>query len=262
MTKIWTDEKKQQILEMRNAGQQYKEIAAYFETTPANISSVVTKMKKEGYDIIKARPWSEEEEVYFLELKEAGRSYEDIAKVINKSYDSVKKKASELVRMGILEGHKIPTRYKPTLNKYSVEELIEYIKRYISAANAPVNIRHAVKLRFGSWTQGLEAAGISGNIGGKFDSAKSTTLYFLDFGEFQKIGITQQQVKFRFSGAPNYIILDFIETDLDNAIYLEKELKKVVNQYIPSHSWFERNGKTECFKSTVKTLEALFSAKL
>lgn len=254
MTKIWTDEKKQQILEMRNAGQQYKEIAEYFETTTSNISSVVTRMKKEGYNIIKARPWTEEEELYFLELREEGHGYEYMAEVLNKSYDSIKKKASELVKAGIIE------TYRPTLNRYTSEELIEYIKQYISCERTPVNIRHAVKLRFGSWTKGLEAAGISGNTGGVFDSSRPTILYFLDFGEFQKIGITQQQIKSRFSGAPDYKVLDFVETDLDNAIYLEKELKKVVKQYIPEHPWFERNGKTECFKSSSKTLESLFSA--
>ncbi len=255
MTKIWTDEKKQQILEMRNAGQQYKEIAEYFETTPANISSVVTRMKKEGYNIIKMRPWTEEEELYFLELKNAGESYIYISEVLNKSYNSVKKKASELIKAGIVG------TYRPPLNKYSSEELIEYIKQYVSWERTPVNIRHAVKLRFGSWTKGLEAAGISGNIGGTFDSSRPTTLYFLDFGEFQKIGITQRQIKSRFSGAPNYTVLDFVETDLDNAIFLEKELKKVIQQFIPKHPWFERNGKTECFKSDSKTLEALFSVR-
>lgn len=254
MTKIWTNEKKQQILEMRNAGQQYKEIAGYFGTTASNISSVVTRMKKEGYSIIKARPWTEEEELYFLELREAGQSYDYISEVLNKSYDSVKKKASELVKAGIVD------TYRPTLSKYSSEELIEYVKQYVSSERTPVNIRHAVKLRFGSWTNGLEAAGISGNIGGTFDSSRPTILYFLDFGEFQKIGITQQQIKSRFSGAPAYIVLDSLTTELDNAIYLEKELKKVVKQYIPEHSWFERNGKTECFKSSSKTLESLFSA--
>lgn len=240
---------------MRNAGQQYKEIAEYFETTTSNISSVVTRMKKEGYNIIKARPWTEEEKLYFLELREEGHGYEYIAEVLNKSYDSIKKKASELVRAGIIE------TYRPTLNRYTSEELIEYIKQYTSCERTPVNIRHAVKLRFGSWTKGLEAAGISGNIGGVFDSSRPTILYFLDFGEFQKIGITQQQIKSRFAGAPPYTILDFVETDLDNAIYLEKELKKVVKQYIPEHPWFERNGKTECFKSECKTLESLFSAE-
>lgn len=254
MTKIWTDEKKQQILEMRNAGQQYREIAEYFDTTTANISSVVTRMKKEGYQILKKRPWTQEEETYFLEMRREGLSYEYMAEILDKSYDSIKKKASELVKAGIVE------TYRPTLNKYTSEELIEHIKQYVSCERTPVNIRHAVKLRFGSWTNGLKAAGISGNIGGIFDSSRPTILYFLDFGEFQKIGITQQQIKSRFSGAPAYIVLDTLETDLDNAIYLEKELKKVVKQYIPGHPWFERNGKTECFQSECKTLEALFSA--
>lgn len=254
MTKIWTKEKKEQVLEMRNAGKQYKEIAKYFETTVANISSVVTRMRKEGYNILKKNSWTEEEELYFLELREAGESYDDIATILGKSYDSIKKKGSELVKLGIVE------TYRPSLYKYSEEQLIEYIKEYVSCEKTPVNIRHAVKLRFGSWTKGLEAAGISGNVGGNFVKDRPTTVYFLDFGGFQKIGITQQQIKSRFAGAPSYTILDFVETDLDNAIYLEKELKKVVRQYIPEHPWFDRNGKTECFKSDCKTLEALFSA--
>lgn len=252
------------ILELRNANVSYQEIAEELGTTKGNISSIISKMKRQGYEIIKIKPWTEEEELKLLELRNQHKNNKEIAIILNKSHDSVKKKASEFLQLGIIEG----TTRKGIGGGCGVrlnlpkDELIEIVRKYVSSEACPTHLRSNIKRVFGSWTKALEAAGISGNVGGNFIRDKLTTLYFVDFGDFQKIGITQQRIKSRLSGAPPYNILDYLETDLDNAIYFEKELKKVIQQYIPEHHWFERNGKTECFRTNCKTFEELLAPKL
>lgn len=199
--------------------------------------------------------WTKEEELELLHLRELGISLLDISEILDKTLSAVKSKSSRLIQDGTL--NRRDTKVHKFTLKYTEEELINIVKQYVAAKEAPGDLRWQVLKYFGSWTEGLKAAGISGNIPGKFDPNKPTTLYFLDFGTHKKIGITQQQIKTRFSGAPPYTVLDSLTTDFDNAFYLEKELKKNLVQYIPEDPWFERNGKTECFQSDCITLEEL-----
>lgn len=261
---IWDKEKTDRIFEMRQQGITYQEIAQEFGTNKANISAVITRMREQGYSsIIKAKPWSLDEELELIELRSQGKNNKEIAEILGKSHDSVKRKASNLIRSGITDwkGKPILSRADPIKLDLPREELLEIVRKYVSYEACPTSLASNVKRIFGTWTKALEAAGISGNIGGKFDPNKVTRVYLLDFGDFYKIGVTQQQIKSRFHGAPPYTILDFVETDLDNAVYLEKELKKAVTQYVAEHPWFDRNGKTECFKTDrpISCLEDIFA---
>lgn len=206
---IWDKEKTDRIFEMRQQGITYQEIAQEFGTNKANISSVISKMKKNGYNIIKVVPWTEQDQFDLISLRLEGKSNQDIANILGRGIDCIKKKASELVKLGA-----IPRQ-----------------------------------------TSGGQSSG--------FDPGKPAKVYLLDFGGFHKIGITQQKISYRFAGAPAHTVLDYVETDLDNAMYLEKELKKSIRpyQYIAEHPWFERNGKTECFKTDqpIRYLEDIFA---
>lgn len=199
----WTEDKKLTIYNMRKAGHSYKEVAEVFGTTKANISAVISRMKKDYPDILTANPWTEAEEEEFISLREQGYDNAEIAKLLNKKIDSVKKKASEFIRLGLVEGQ------------------------------------------------------VSGGQSAGFDINKPTIVYLLQFEGFYKVGVTQQKITYRFAGAPSYTVVDFIEVDLEEALQFEKELKRAVKpmQYIAEHPWFERNGKTECFK-TEKQLTA------
>lgn len=255
----WTKEKTDRIFELRQQGVSYQSIADEFQTSNKNIATVITRMrnKPEYGDILHANKWTEEDLLKLVEFRSKGFNNKEIADLLGRAHTAVKQKASELVKSGVLTP--ITKNFSITTHDLPVEELLDNVRKYVTRDDCPAHIVTNVKRVFGSWTEGLKAAGISGNIGGKFDPNKPTKVYFLDFGEFQKIGITQREIEYRFKGAPDYTVLDFVETDLANAIYLEKELKKVVKQFIPEHEWFARNGKTECFKSECKTLEDLFA---
>ena len=209
--------------------------------------------------------WTDDEENRLIELRNKGVSLPTIAELLNRPYVSVSSKSSRLIKCGKLESWKPREEASgPRVNwpHLSEEELLDQVRIYVSRESAPYYIRTRVKHYFGSWTNALEAAGISGNIGGKFTQDRITRVYLLKFGTFYKVGVTQQQIKSRFSGAPRYEILDFVATDLDNATYLEKELKKSIAQFqfIPLDPWFERNGKTECFipPHPINALEEIF----
>lgn len=262
----WTKEKTDRIFELRNQGISYQEIAEEFGTTKDNISSVISRMKVQGYDIIKARPWTEEEELEFIRLRQENKDNKEIATLLNKTHDSVKKKASEFLNAGIIEGISRKGKYKTgprTKLDLPRDTLLGIVKEYVSAEACPTHYLSNIRRVFGTWTKALEEAGISGNIGGNMTRDRLTSVYLLVFDGFYKIGLTQQQIKSRFSGAPTYTVLDVLVTDLDNALYLEKELKKTIKriQYIAEHPWFERNGKTECFKTDqpIRQLEDIFA---
>jgi hypothetical protein len=264
---MWTEEKLNRIMELRSQGVPYKDIALEFQTNKGVISGVISRMAKKGYNVLSINPWTEEEELEFINLRGQNKNNKEIALILGKSHDSVKKKASELLNAGIITGNSRRGWYKdriknpPRLN-LPEEKLLDIVREYVSSEACPTSYRSNIRRVFGSWTKALEAAGIPGNIGGNFVSSRVTRVYLLRFEGFYKVGVTQQQIKSRFSGAPSYEILDYLETDLDNAVYLEKELKKSIKsyQYVAEHPWFERNGKTECFKTDqpIRQLEDIF----
>lgn len=102
---------------------------------------------------------------------------------------------------------------------------------------------------------------IRGARGGNLSPSAKTTLYLVKFEDFYKVGITQQKIKDRFKGAPPFILLDSFKATLEEAWELEKLVKSNVKQYVAEHPWFERNGKTECFKTNqpIRYLEDIFA---
>jgi len=80
---------------------------------------------------------------------------------------------------------------------------------------------------------------------------KLTKVYLIDFGDFYKVGTTQQAIQERFrSGYPKYEVLFYIETTLQEAKQLENTWLNNVKhlQYIPDCFPKQGRGYTECFK--------------
>jgi predicted transcriptional regulator len=255
MSKKFTQIDIENIIRRKQDGESLRSIAKDYGTSGDSLSNVLNRR-----GITFKNPWTEDETQELISLRKEGVSYQQIADTLNKSYNSVKRKCSDLIKEGQVEY--IGKNRGGITYDYPKEELLNIVKQYVSCEACPSHYRSNIKRVFGSWTKALEAAGIPGNIGGNFCSDRVTRVYLLRFETFYKIGVTQQQVKSRFSGAPEYEVLDILETDLDNAVYLEKELKKAIKpfQYVVEHPWFERNGKTECFVPDIeiRRLEDVF----
>jgi hypothetical protein len=111
---------------------------------------------------------------------------------------------------------------------------------------------------FGSWANACAIAGVSYNdIGLKKD--KETTLYFIDFGDFKKVGITQQSIKARFAKYKlDYTILDFeVYENLSLALAAEREILSKVEKI--AEQSILKSGASECFYSEYTSLLDLFS---
>lgn len=186
--------------------------------------------------------WTELTEQLLIQRRAEGISFKAIATEIGKSLPATYQKAKELRDCGRLQG-----TFQATTNKYTRKELIEVIQLYKSRDACPNKYRNEIVKQFGSWSAGLKEAGLTSRIGGIFDPELPITLYLLKFDGFYKIGVTQRQIEQRFAGAPSYTVLDQYCSDLDEIIALEKEILSKLERTLPSDSWFERNGKTECF---------------
>ena len=233
------------LIDKFNQGASNQELALIFDSTPKAISMLLSRLRKEGLVGYRSEPWTEERLQQVIEMRNNKMSYAYIAKELDCTLDSAKHIGSRLIKDGRLRRGK-------DIKKYSREELLEVVKEYKSKDSCPMKYIGSINVEFGSWSQALSAAGMRSRVGGIMDSTKPTTLYLLDFGEFYKVGITQRELKKRFSGAPKYEIIDLYCSDLDHIAALEKEILSKVKKIQPEDPWFYRRGKTECFYSDVK----------
>ena len=147
-----------------------------------------------------------------------------------------------------------------------MQEAPEVTYNYFNSATSGVPAATTYRKYFGSWEAALQAAGVErvtsrGNIDNKL-----TKVYLVDFGDFYKIGITQQTVHQRLGGRyPPYTILTTKEfSTLFEARILEKELLSLVSKYkyVPSNFPVEGRGFTECFKMIKSELEVVLNKLL
>lgn len=240
----------QEFIKMLEKGIPYQDIADKLGVSKTNVSVQASKFYKTRPELKKNPPWTEEEDLLLVELRDRGVPPRDCVNYLPRSYDAIKKR---YVTLGLTDGHRTDKGY----NKVQADKnkALEIVRKYVISHDCPHEERYLVIKSFGSWTEALYAAGIPPNIP-MFDYNKKTKLYFLDFGSFQKIGVTQRELPQRFSGAPPYTVLDILEGDCANILELEALIKKnIVSIEVPE--WFERNGKTECFITSAKTLEEL-----
>lgn len=237
----------QEFIEMLEKGIPYQDIADKLGVSKTNVSVQASKIYKARPELKKNPPWTEEEDLLLVELRDRGVPPRDCVNYLPRSYDAIKKR---YVTLGLTDGPN-----KGSIVPIDKNKALEIVRKYITAEACSHEERYLVRKSFGSWTEALYAAGISPNIP-MFDYNKKTKLYFLDFGSFQKIGVTQRELPQRFSGAPPYTVLDILEGDCANILELEALIKKNITP-VEVPEWFERNGKTECFVTSAKTLEEL-----
>lgn len=205
------------------------------------------------------KKWTEEDHELIRCMSKAGFTAREISVEMGCSEDTVKYKKSILG---------ISTRsnsYKPKHNnmlggrpkKYTKEQLIEIMRAapthtydYFNSKDNNLPAATTYRAYFGSWEAALCAAGIEPNATSMKADVR-TTVYLLDFGEFYKIGITQQPLNKRFGARyPEYQVVLTIETSLEDARKIEKDWLNAVKEYkyIPDSFPQDGGGHTECFK--------------
>jgi hypothetical protein len=239
----WTEEENEIIISNKLTGLSYVEIAKLLP------NRTYQTVRTQGFKLLgainKKSPWLEEEESELLVLRDLEYTYPEIAEILGRTRDSVAIKVQNLIKEG---------RTSPKLtNSYTREQLLGVVKQYKKVTLCPYDKLYHIKKEFGSWSNAANEAGIK--VTGLHPDF-NTTLYLLDFGEFYKIGITQQSIKKRFHGVGlEYTVLDYLDTTLQEAKELERILLDNVKEYSYKPEELKHNGSTECFK-TEKQLTA------
>lgn len=140
------------------------------------------------------------------------------------------------------------------------DEILDKVREFRTKDNAPNYLFHLCNKEFGNWTNATLAAGIRDNIGGKFRKNAATIVYYVDFGNYKKIGITQQKLKERLRKFPPHTIIDTFETDLEFALDIEREIKAKIVPVKLTDPKLEGQGKTECFYSQAESILDLLSS--
>lgn len=211
------------------------------------------------------KKWTDEDHQLIICMSEAGFTAREIAVELECSEDTVKYKKSKL---GISTRN---NSYKPKYHntktggnygggrpkKYTKEQLIEIMKSapihtydYFNSKGSGLPAGTTYRAYFGSWEAALKAAGLEPNQPTMKEDVQ-TTVYLLDFGDFYKIGITQQPLNKRLgSRYPLYQVVLTIEAPLKEARLIEKQWLENVKEYkyIPDNFPTEGGGHTECFK--------------
>ena len=198
---------------------------------------------------------TEEQKLSIVKLKQEGLKYQEIADIVqlNKS----------TVAAYISRNH----RDLMKIRNFSEEELLNIIElrdqgvTYSIIADKYNTSVDKIKKEMAKLLKDGKVQNIRGARGGNLSASAITTLYLVKFDDVYKIGITQQRIKDRFTGAPRYTILDSLDTTLEDAWELERLIKNSehITKVEPIDSWFRRNGRTECFvtKEEISTLEEL-----
>jgi hypothetical protein len=247
MAKRWTLEEKEHLISLKLNN---KPLILEGRTEAAT-KTMVRELIKEG-KILNChkhyKKWTKEEIDELKRLRELKFTTKQIAEKMNRSVRSITKK---LENVNHITSERI----------YTDDELLELVIRYRTQDNLNLNrlpgeiSSGPITKRFGSWGKALEAAGLEPNASGMVYNWP-TILYLVDFGSFKKVGVTQRTVEARFSGFPEYRILDVVVfEDLYAALETEKEILKNLEKFrvigeIP-------NGRYECFKYDCTLLDDL-----
>lgn len=196
------------------------------------------------------KKWTEEDHELIKCMSSSGFTVREIATEMDCSISTIEHKRRVL---GICRSGGKSGRPK----KYTKEQLIEIMKAapihtydYFNSKDNNLPAATTYRAYFGSWEAALCAAGIEPNAT-SMKADMQTTVYLLDFGEFYKIGITQQPLNKRFGARyPAYQVVLTIETSLEDARKIEKDWLNAVKEYkyVPDNFPQEGGGHTECFK--------------
>lgn len=206
------------------------------------------------------KKWTEEDYELLRAMSLAGFSAREIHNETGWSEDTIKRKK---VQLGISTRKnsynakgRTPSENGGRPMEYTKEQLIKIMQEapvhtynYFNSKESGLPAATTYRRYFGSWENALTAAGIPTNIS-SMKPGRPTIVYLLDFGDFYKVGITQQSLKDRFRGYPSYSVVMSIETTLEEARILEKEWLENVKEYkfVPDFLPAEGRGATECFR--------------
>lgn len=220
------------------------------------IPAIRYKLKSLGLNSEKEYNWSEEH-LNFLVDNANNKTIKELAEKLSRTPAAIRMK---LQRLNIkakedTKGPKIGSKYNRSTIIAS-DYILSILKQLPNTGRDWYNINKkkewpsasTISNRFGSWSNALIAAGLPINIGvQKLD--KLTKVYLIEFDSFYKVGITQQELKHRFSGYPAYKVLEIKETTLEIAKSIEKQVLELVRdyKYIPDCLPKEGRGYTECF---------------
>lgn len=199
------------------------------------------------------KKWTEEEiEDLYLGL-ELELSHEEIAECLGRTKSSIMHKVQRLNLA------KSSSQWMKNLSK---EETIALIQKYKTSEamdyteGVPGHKSCQRILGVSSWAKCLEIAGIETKKTAKFDSAKKTCFYIVEFEDidkksFRKFGITQRTVQERYS-SKNIKIIAQVYSTLDHCLDLEKRFETLVKsrKYMPKNPRFYNSGHggyTECY---------------
>ena len=188
---------------------------------------------------------TEEQKIAIIKLRSEGVKYQDIADQLGLTLSAVASRISryqrDLIKKNPWTDTEVETLIRLRDEGLSYSIIAEELGKHIDS----VKKKCSLLLKEG------RIQSIRGARGGNMSAASPTTLYLIKFEDFYKVGVTQQKLKDRFKGAPSFDIIDTLTTDLDQAWELEKLIKDSVQtiKFEPEHSWFIRNGRTECFKT-------------
>lgn len=196
------------------------------------------------------RKWTEEDHELIRCMSSSGFTVREIAAEMDCSISTIEHKRRVL---GICRSGGKSGRPK----EYTKEQLIEIMKSapihtydYFNSKDSGLPAGTTYRAYFGSWEAALKAAGLEPNQSTMKENVL-TTVYLLDFGDFYKIGITQQPLNKRFGPKyPPFQVILTLETSLMEARLIEKQWLEAVKEYkyIPDTFPQEGGGHTECFK--------------
>lgn len=225
------------------------------------VSAIRYKLKSVGLNKVKKYNWTEEE-LNILKLECSIYTAKELAIKLNRSVEAIR---MQLSRQGLsAKKDKKGPAIGSIKNTLYTDEYFIYILQGLSITSHDWYVlnklpewpaANTISKRFGGWTKALEAAGIKANKGVQSPD-RSTLVYLLDFGDFYKVGITQQSIKQRFTGYPEYDIIAYKSTSLEEAKSIEKAVLNLVAEYkfIPNTFPTEGRGFTECFKASAPIL--------
>lgn len=245
---LWDDNNRKKVIKYFNNGLSDEIIAKLMDTVPTVIRRRLKELKlfRTKMPSNPLSPWTNEE------LLDKLRSMDNpiSSKMINPSGWVYAHRFGSWAKALALVGKTVPSRIK-----YTDEELLGIlresdIKTYNHFNSPESGTPSAVTYvnRFGSWSKAIELAGVSKN-GFSMLESKETIVYLVEFNGFYKLGITQQNIKARFSGYPCYtVILTLRFPTLSEARALERTWLNNVKEYRTLGIGFPRdNGTTECF---------------
>lgn len=177
--------------------------------------------------------WTKEEETILLELRSEGMSFADIAEVLDRTVEAVRTRNKRL-NPGAGVSRSWSTDDIATLSQeLNYDELALKLGKTRRAVQAKCEMLGISKM----WSR-------KGGTGTMYPDEQAL-LYLVDFGKYKKVGVTQQTLENRFKQDSDFILLDSVFMNLDEALETEHEILQNLKNFRVLGE--VRRGFGECF---------------